>query len=132
MKKIALAGFIVVAAALMLAPASEASERRHPHFRPAFHSRVFIGVGPGYWGPPYPYPYPYPYWYYPPPYVMYSPPPVIVREEPPVYVQQAPPLLPVPPAASAEQPFWYYCPSASAYYPTVSSCPETWVKVAPR
>ena len=123
MKKIALAGFIVVAAALMLAVPSEASGRRHPHHRPAFHSRVIIGFGPAYWGPPYPY------WYYPPPYVVYSPPPVIVREEPPVYVQQAP----APPAAaSVEQQFWYYCPSAGAYYPTVSSCPETWLQVAPR
>jgi hypothetical protein len=25
--------------------------------------------------------------------------------------------------------YWYYCPSYDAYYPDVSSCPETWVPV---
>ncbi len=28
--------------------------------------------------------------------------------------------------------WWYYCESAGAYYPSVESCPEPWVKVAPR
>jgi hypothetical protein len=30
------------------------------------------------------------------------------------------------------QSYWYYCSSARAYYPTVSTCPEPWVKVPPR
>ena len=30
------------------------------------------------------------------------------------------------------QAYWYYCPSARAYYPTAPSCPEPWVKVPPR
>jgi hypothetical protein len=37
--------------------------------------------------------------------------------------------------AKSQQPaqaYWYYCPSARAYYPTVSTCPEPWVKVPPR
>jgi Protein of unknown function (DUF3300) len=37
--------------------------------------------------------------------------------------------------AKAEQPsqgYWYYCPSARAYYPTAPTCPEPWVKVPPR
>jgi uncharacterized protein DUF3300 len=37
--------------------------------------------------------------------------------------------------AKAQQPsesYWYYCPSAGAYYPTVPSCPEPWIKVPPR
>ena len=25
--------------------------------------------------------------------------------------------------------YWYYCPSAGAYYPYVDSCPEAWVPV---
>ena len=30
------------------------------------------------------------------------------------------------------QSYWYYCSSARAYYPTVPTCPEPWVKVPPR
>jgi hypothetical protein len=134
MKKIALAGLIVVAATVVFALPSEADGRRHRHHhhhhRSGFHSRVIIGFGPSYyWGPP-------PYWYYHPrPYVVYSPPPVVVQEAPPVYIQQAPPLAP-PPAAAEVTPtveqFWHYCQSAGGYYPTVPSCPEAWVKVPPR
>ena len=84
--------------------------------------RVFVGVGPGYWG--------YPYWYYPPPYYVYAP-PVVVQEQPPVYVQQ--PAAPAAAAPSASAPaYWYYCPSAREYYPRVQTCPEEWVKVPPR
>lgn len=25
--------------------------------------------------------------------------------------------------------YWYYCPSAGAYYPNVPSCPEPWIAV---
>mgnify|MGYP003694325897 CR=1 FL=1 len=28
--------------------------------------------------------------------------------------------------------YWYYCSSAGAYYPTVPTCPEPWIKVPPR
>lgn len=85
---------------------------------------VVIGVGPVWWGP---YPYwwePYPYWWYHRPYAYY-PPPVIVQE-PPVYIQR--PSPPAPP----DGPYWYYCESAQAYYPTVLRCPEPWIKVPPR
>src|SRR6267142_3809021 len=37
--------------------------------------------------------------------------------------------------AKAQQPpesYWYYCPSARAYYPTARACPEPWIKVPPR
>jgi len=37
--------------------------------------------------------------------------------------------------AKSQQPaqaYWYYCPSVRAYYPTVPTCPEPWVKVPPR
>jgi hypothetical protein len=95
----------------------------------AWHGRVHIGVGPIWWGAPYPYgpyaPYYYPYWYWPP-YSAYWPPTVVVQE-PPVYIQQPVPAPPSPPEA-----YWYYCPSARAYYPSVAQCPEPWVKVPPR
>jgi Spy/CpxP family protein refolding chaperone len=74
------------------------------------HGRGFIGVGPFWWGAPY-----YPYWPYPE--YEYAPPPVVL--EPPQYIQQEPPG------------YWYYCPSARAYYPSVPTCPEPWVLVAP-
>ena len=51
------------------------------------------------------------------PFPVYVPPPVVVA--PPVSMQQAP------------SGYWYYCPSAGAYYPNVSSCPEPWVPVPP-
>lgn len=63
-----------------------------------------MGIWPSFWWDPWWEPY---WWYYPPP-------PVVVQE-PPVYVQR-----PV---------YWYYCRSAQAYYPYVSSCPEPWVPV---
>jgi len=130
MKKIALAGLIVVAASLSLVPSTEARPQGF-HHRPAVHARVVVGVGPAiWWGP-------YPYWYYPPPpYYVYSPPPVVVQE-PPVYVQQpalaGPPAPPAPAAQSQTvEAYWYYCPSSKGYYPSVPTCPEPWVKVPPR
>ena len=121
MKKLASAALIAMALLLVAAAPSHARPGWHHHAR----ARVFVGLGfgPAWWGPPY--------WYYPPPYYVYGPPTVVV-EEPPVYVQQpvpAPPpvLQPAPPQA-----FWYFCPSAGAYYPDAQTCPEPWVKVPPR
>ncbi len=91
------------------------------------HGRVFIGVGPSFYGWPYWDPYWDPYWYYPPGYV-YPPSPVFV-EPPAVYIQQQPPA-PSPPAGT--QSYWYYCASAKAYYPSVQHCPEAWIPVPPR
>jgi hypothetical protein len=118
-----LGAVVVLAAALLLvyaAPSDAWTRGWRGHWHPG--PRVFIGVGPAFWwGPPYPYWY---HPYYPPPYV-YAPPAVIVQE-PPVYVQQQPVPSPAPPA------YWYYCPSATAYYPNVQTCPEAWIKVPPR
>jgi hypothetical protein len=50
---------------------------------------------------------------------VYLPSPPVVVQEPPVYVEPAQPG------------YWYYCPSAGGYYPTVPSCPEPWVPVPP-
>ncbi|HUM16848.1 MAG TPA: hypothetical protein VL086_14230 [Candidatus Nitrosotalea sp.] len=97
----------------------------------SWHGSVVIGVGP-YWGYPG---WGYPYWGYPPPYYYY-PPPTVVIEQPPVYVErepapvEAPPAPPAPPAASTA--YWYYCPSTRAYYPSVPTCSEEWVKVPER
>jgi hypothetical protein len=49
---------------------------------------------------------------------------VIVREQP-VYIEREP-------AAESPPSYWYYCESAGAYYPSVPTCPEPWVKVPPR
>jgi hypothetical protein len=87
--------------------------------------------GPGvwwapYWAPGYVAPY---YTYYPFPYPVPYPPGsnTTVIVQPPVYVQR-PPATPAPP----EEGFWYWCQSRGGYYPDVPSCPEGWVKVAPR
>jgi len=72
--------------------------------------------GFGYWGPywdPWLSGWDYPYRYAP----SY-----------PVYVVPDAETLPsAPPPPS----YWYYCPSARAYYPYVSQCPEAWVPVSP-
>lgn len=94
------------------------------------HGRVHGGVsfqfgypwpgywwGPGYWGPRYVYP----------PYGYYSPPVVVVPQDPPVYVERDAPD-PAPPAAV----WWYWCPSANAYYPYVRECSGGWQRVPPQ
>ncbi len=76
--------------------------RGHPGgFRghPGFHGRAFIGVPLFLVAPGY----------------FYAPPPVVAG--PPVYVE---------PGSTG---YWYYCPSAQAYYPNVPSCSEPWVLV---
>jgi hypothetical protein len=90
---------------------------------PRVRSTVVFGVGPAFWwGYPYPWYYPYYYPYYYPPY--YYPP--SQPAEPPVYIEQS------TQGTQAPASFWYYCQSASAYYPSAPSCPEAWIKVAPR
>ena len=121
----------LVAVVLLLATAEPSLAWRGGAWRGG-GSRVFVGVGVGpgwgwgygpYWG--------YPYYYYPPPYYSYGPPQVIVQQ-PPTYVQQetvqGAPAQPTPPP----QAFWYFCASSKAYYPSVQSCAEPWVKVPPR
>lgn len=56
--------------------------------------------------------YPAPIYPYPDPYV------------PPGMVALGPPA---PPSQ-----YWYYCPSAKAYYPYVPACPEGWAPVVPQ
>ncbi len=74
---------------------------------------IGVYVDPYGWGyPDYGYPYGYPPDIYPDQYSDLSGPP-----------PQAPPTGPAP------QSFWYFCRSANAYYPYVSSCPEAWQQV---
>ena len=50
----------------------------------------------------------------------------------PVFFGVAPFYWPEPPAYAYAPPlpsYWYYCPSAGAYYPDVSTCPDAWVPV---
>jgi hypothetical protein len=109
----------VVLAMLVLVLAASPSDGRgsagrhsgHPHHH---RGHAFVGIGPWWWDPPYPY------WYYPPPY-YYGPPQVVV-EEPPVYIERQP----WPPG------YWYYCASAQAYYPQVTTCNDVWIQVPPR
>jgi hypothetical protein len=35
------------------------------------------------------------------------------------------------PDVAAPPGYWYYCPSAGAYYPDVGACPEPWMQVPP-
>ena len=97
----------------------------HHGFRPArvVGGRVFVGVGPGWWGPywgagPY-WGYPYAPYYYPPAYGAGYTMPVV--SEPQSYIQQ-----PVPTN------YWYYCEGAQAYYPYVQQCPGGWLTVVPQ
>ena len=84
----------------------------HRGFPRQRHGLVFLGGGPVFYGP-----YWDPYWWDYPPNVI---PPAVVVPEPPVYLQRPP------------QAYWYYCPSARAYYPTVQSCGDAWIAVPPR
>ncbi|MBI2527336.1 MAG: hypothetical protein HYY95_01530 [Candidatus Rokubacteria bacterium] len=117
MKKVLLVLLLVVGVLALTVTPGDAHGR--------WRGGVFIGVGP-YWAP-------HPYWWYPPPYYAYPtyvyPPPTVVVEQPPVYVEQQPAPPAAPPAPPA---YWYYCPSAKAYYPTAPGCPEEWVKVPER
>jgi hypothetical protein len=116
MRKAVLGALVAVTVLVAVTPSVEAHRRR------GVRTHVFIGAGwPIWWGP-----YWHPWAYYPP---YYAYPRVVVREEPPVYIQQHPPSAPSQPAPES---YWYYCVSGGGYYPTVSECPEAWVKVPPR
>ncbi len=49
----------------------------------------------------------------------------------PVYPYPEPYVVPAPPAPPVAQGYWYYCPSAQAYYPYVAACPGGWTTVVP-
>jgi hypothetical protein len=52
----------------------------------------------------------------------------VTRPQPPVvYVQPAP--VYAPSVVPAVQQYWYFCPTANAYYPYVATCPGGWQPV---
>lgn len=118
MRKIAAVALLVILIVATFAAPALAWSRGGGHG--GFHGRGVVVIGTGCcwgWGP---------WWSYPPyyaPYYAYAPPPVV--EEPPVYVERS--ERPEPPES-----YWYYCPSTKAYYPSVPSCSEAWMKVPPR
>ncbi|HRE17598.1 MAG TPA: hypothetical protein PLW86_11150 [Rhodocyclaceae bacterium] len=116
-----LLSLVVVLMALM--PSTDAQAHRN-----RVHWGVSIGV-PLYWQPASPYRY-YPYYSYPYYSYPYSSPVVVLPPAPaPVYVEQNPPR----PVTESRLPagYWYYCPSARAYYPYVRECAEAWQPVSP-
>ncbi|OMG56432.1 hypothetical protein BJN45_02105 [Azonexus hydrophilus] len=80
-------------------------------------ARVGVFFGPV-WSPFW---YPSPWPYYPPPIVVAPAPP----PPPPVYIEQS------SGNAEATGDYWYFCHSARAYYPAVTTCPEDWLPVLP-
>src|SRR6516162_9846567 len=83
-----------------------------------FHGHGVIVAGPFWWGPWWD-----PWWSYPPYYYQ----PQVIVQPAPIYTDS-----PAPPESYWSESYWYYCPSAGAYYPTVPTCPEVWIKVPPR
>ena len=129
MKKLAVISMVAVV--LLLATAAPSLAWRGGHWHGG-GTRVFVGVGVGpVWGGPF---WGYPYYYYPPPFYSYGP-PTVVMQQPPTWIQQDVQVAPAPAppqSAPAPQAFWYYCSSSKAYYPSVQTCAEPWVKVPPR
>jgi hypothetical protein len=113
--------FILAVLALLFSQSVFAQHYYHGH-RGYYGPRVGV-----YFGAPYPW-VPPPAYYYPPP-VVYAPPVVTVREAPTVYIEQDEVVAPA--QQTFEPGYWYYCQERQGYYPTVSSCPGAWQKVAP-
>lgn len=61
-------------------------------------------------------------------WVATRPPPIVYREPPSAVLVPAPVIVPQPDANQ----WWYYCRSAGAYYPYVSTCPTGWEPVPAR
>jgi len=118
-KKISVIALLMIAV-LLVPAASSFAWVRHGGFNGHGHGVVVVGPRFGWgWGP---------YWgwggyyggYYPPPY--YYPQPQVYVQPAPIYADS-----PAPPES-----YWYYCASTKAYYPSVPSCSEAWIKVPPR
>jgi hypothetical protein len=111
----------LILALLVLATAALAAGPAQAHGRGRIHFGVQFGAP--FYGPPYydPFFHPFGPHYYPPRvYVVPSPQPQIWIER-----ESAEPATPVPG-------YWYYCPGARAYYPSVGSCPGGWQRVPPQ
>ena len=135
--KVASVSILTLALLLVVAaPSSGQRFRGRPGPRARPHGRVFVNVGP-FWGRPHPG------FVYAPAPIIVQPSPIFVQQQPvivqqpSVVVQQPPVVMEQPPPAAASagvaaapsHNYWYFCLSAEAYYPTVSSCPEAWIMV---
>ena len=93
----------------------------------AWYGAAWVLGAPYYWGYPY-------YWgapYYADAY--YAPPQVVYREVPSDYTQPVPGAIVPDERAPARGPaYMNYCPSAKAYYPKVTNCPEGWQFITPQ
>ena len=140
MRKVVSVSLIMMLALLLVDATPSLGQRRRPSPRARPHGRVLVNVGP-FWGRPSPH------FVYAPPPVIVQPSPIFVQQQPQVIVQQPPvvvqqppvvvhqPYSPAPPQGSSAEPsheYWYFCPSARAYDPTVQDCPEEWIRVPPR
>lgn len=111
----------VILAAVLLATAALAVE---PAFAHGGRGRIQFGIqfGSPYYGSPFYHPFhPFGPYYYPPSVHVVPPP------QPQIWIEResAVPALPVPG-------YWYYCPDARAYYPSVGECPGGWQRVPPQ
>jgi len=107
---------------MLVASSAEAGNHGGHGHGQARHHVVIVGGGGWWWGPdPW-------WWYYPPPYYAYpyyAYPPTVIIEQPPVYIEQRP-------TAPTPEQSWYYCLPTGAYYPSVQTCAEPWIKVTPK
>ncbi len=127
-----LAGALVAAGALSLAPAAAAHGPYgygygygygHGYYGPRVG--IYVGPGPYWWGPRY----------WGPPPVIYAPPPAVYGPiYGPVYAPGAPPVYiekdsegAAPPAAAAQ--WLYVCNAPRGVYPDVRQCPGEWERV---
>lgn len=117
-----------IVAMMLLATAALAAEPALAH---GSRGRVQFGIhfGAPFYGPPFHYPYHpvWPYYHYPYPAPVYVVPHAVPPEQPRIWIEResAQPAAPVPG-------FWYYCPEARAYYPSVGACPGGWQRVPPQ
>ncbi len=102
---------------------------KHSHFNFGISvGRSPIFYGPGFYGPEYwgyrSFGYSVPLFNRP---YYYSPPIAVIPVTPPVYIQREQTTM-----TQTQINYWHYCLSPEGYYPNVQSCPEGWIKVAPR
>jgi hypothetical protein len=117
---------LMLAATLVAGLATSSGALAHGVYVAPPRVGVYFGGAWGpYWGPGYPY-YWGPRYYYPPSYYYY-PPPAYYPHQPPVYIERE--EQPAQPAPQESSQWWFYCPSAKAYYPYVRECPEPWQRV---
>jgi len=114
MKRLSLS-LLVLSAVAVSGPAAAHEWGYHGYHGP----RVSFGINLGYplFGPAY-YPEYYPAYY---PAAVYAAPPAVVYQSAPAVVTQPP----------SQVVYQYYCPASQAYYPSVPTCVQPWLRVVP-